>query len=142
MTYEVTEARIWVGGVEGHVGALTEKLERLQAAGVDLESALVRPSEPMAATRVLFVGPILGAEQEDAARESGLRPSDSIHALRVTGPDHPGLLAQVSRLLADAGVSIHGMTAASPGGRCAMYIRLECRTDAERAAEILRTNLV
>jgi UTP:GlnB (protein PII) uridylyltransferase len=64
-----------------------------------------------------------------------------MHALRVIGPDRPGLLAEIARTLADAGIRIDGLWAAALGGRAVQYVRLESYTAAKRAAQILTPKL-
>jgi predicted amino acid-binding ACT domain protein len=140
MSYDVTPAKVWVCQVDDQPGALTRTLAQISAAGVDLDAAIVRPVAPLAGERVLFVAPI-APEQEAAARKLGYRPTESVYAIRVAGPDRPGLLADIARHLSECNIHIYGLSASSPRGRCAMYVRLECRADAEQALKILREKL-
>ena len=137
MAFEITRVSVWAGEIEDRPGALAETLEVLQRAGADLEFAIVRPSAPLSGVGVLYVAPLIGREQTAAAEEAGLRKAESLDSLRVTGPDRPGLLAGMSRVLANAGINISGLSLASLGERCVVYFRFERLADTDRAAEVL-----
>lgn len=137
MPFEINRASVWAAELEDHPGALADMLAGLQRAGVNLEFVILRPTAPMSHLGVLFVAPIAGAAQERAATEAGLRKAESIHALRLVGPDHPGLVADLSRAFASAGLNIAGLSAASLAGQAVIYVRFECEADADRAAQLV-----
>jgi hypothetical protein len=142
MGYDISTVDVWVGEVEDRPGALAEKLETLLRAGANIEFAIARPSSDVTShSTLLFVAPLIGPEQTKAAAEVGLVKSGTMHALRVIGPDRQGLLADMARTLADAGVHIDGLWAAALGGRAVQYIRLESYAAARRAAQILTPKL-
>lgn len=141
MPYEISKIDVWAGEVEHYPGALTRRLEALRQAGADLEFAIARPCADMPGNRILFVAPLVGAEQVAAAERIGLHKSAGITALRVSGPDRPGLLAEVAHLLADAGIIILGLSAAGIGDRCVFYFRFESGDDLRQAQEILERAL-
>jgi hypothetical protein len=137
MAYEITRVTVWAGEIEDHPGALADKLEILQRAGANLEFVIVRPTAPLSNVGVLFVAPLVGAAQTAAAAAAGLRPAESIHSLRITGRDRPGLLAEISRAIGNAGLNISGASAASLEGRGVIYLRFECDADAGRAVQLI-----
>lgn len=141
MSFEITTADVWVGEVEeDRPGAVADKLETLMRAGANLEFAVLRPSaDPASTAGVLVVAPLIGPEQEKAAAEAGLR--GGVHALRVVGPDRPGLIAGVTRTLADSGINVCGLWAATFGDHSVQYLSLESSADARRAAQILTQKL-
>jgi hypothetical protein len=142
MAYEITTADIWVGDVEDRVDALPHMLETLYRAGADLDFAIVRPASDLSSdTSILFVAPLVGEEQIRAAAEIGLGKSGTLHALRITGPDRPGLTAGITRCLADANIRVSGLWAACIEDRSVFYLRLESAADAKRAAQILSPHL-
>lgn len=142
MSYEITTVDLWFGEVEDRPGALAEKLETLMRAGANLEFAIMRPaSDVLAGTSLLFVAPLIGEAQTQAAREAGLDRSGSLHALRIIGPDQPGQVAGMARTLADAGIRVSGLWAAAIGDRSVQYLRLESGADAKRAAQLLAPRL-
>jgi hypothetical protein len=141
MAFEITRVNVWAGEVEDRPGALAEKLEVLQRAGANLEFAIVRPSAPLSGIGVLYVAPLIGREQTGAGDEAGLRKAESLDSLRIAGPDRPGLLAGVTRLVAGAGINISGLSSAALGEQCVIYLRFERLADTERAAEVLARTL-
>jgi len=116
---------------------LAEKLEALMRVGAHLEFTIARPSAEKPRTGVLFVAPLLEPEQTAAATAAGFRKSGGIHALRIIGPDRPGLGAGMARTLGDAGINVSGMSAATIGERCVLYFRFGSDEDAKRAAQVL-----
>jgi len=77
---------------------------------------------------LLFVSPLRGA----AAKEAGLSKASSMCVVRIDGPDQPGLAAQVGRAVADEGISMRGLTAASIGNRNVIYISFGSVADADQ----------
>src|SRR5512143_178449 len=101
MAFEITTVDVWTAELDDRPGTLAERMEALQRAGANLEFVILRPSaDVMANTGLLFVAPVVGAAQCRAAEDVGLQKDMSLHALRVVGPDQPGLVAGIARLLA------------------------------------------
>jgi hypothetical protein len=142
MAFEITMVDVWVAELEDRPGALAERMEALQRAGANLEFAILRPSADVTAnTGLLFVAPILGAAQSRAAEDVGLRKDPGQHALRLVGPDRPGLVAGIARTLADAHINICAMWASALGEQSALYIRFDTNAAAKRAAQLLTAKL-
>ncbi len=140
MGYEITTAEVWAGDVEETPGALADKLEVLHHAGVNLEFSIVRPcANVMAGKALLFVAPLTDERQMAAAQEIGL--TRGLHALRLAGPDRPGLIAEITRALGDAGLVISGLWAAVLCGRSVLYVMLESGAETRRAGKILTAKL-
>ncbi|MBU0638399.1 MAG: amino acid-binding protein [Planctomycetes bacterium] len=140
MTFEITKVDVWVAAVEDQPGELARKLEAVVCAGANLDFIVARPMENQPSTGVLYLAPVEGEEQCQAAESVGLRRS-SIHVLRVEGPDRPGLAACIARSLAEADVNICGMTAAAIGERGIVYVRLDSEEDVVRAGDVLAPDL-
>jgi hypothetical protein len=142
MAFEISMVDVWSGELEDRPGTLAETVEALQRAGANLEIAILRPSaDVLANIGLLFVAPLIGPAQTKAAEEVGLEKDASLHALRVVGPDRPGLLAGIARTLADARINITALWAAALGENSILYIRLESKADAKRAAQLLTARL-
>jgi predicted amino acid-binding ACT domain protein len=137
MAFEISRAEVWAGDVADRPGALAEKLEALERAGANLEFVIVRPSAGIPGTGVIFIAPLHGAAQHQAAEDVGLRQSGGMHVLRIVGPDRPGLGAGISRTLAKNGLNISGLSAAAVGDHCVLYIRLASEEDVRKAAQLL-----
>lgn len=141
MAFEITRVDVWAGEIKDQPGALAAKLEALQRAGANLEFVIVRPTAMPPGNGILYVAPLSGAQQEGVAKEAGLRKSNAIHALRIIGPDRPGLVAGVTRTIADEKINISGVSAATIGDRSVLYLRFDSETDARRAAQVLTPRL-
>lgn len=142
MAFEITMVDVWTAELEDRPGTLAEKMEALQRAGADLEFVILRPSTDVTAnTGILFVAPLVGLAQCRAAEDVGLRKDTSQHALRVVGPDRPGLVAGIARMLADARINISALWASALGDESALYIRFDSNPEAKRAAQLLTARL-
>jgi len=141
MPYEVSRGEVWAGEVSDYPGALAEKLEALTRAGVDLESAVARPAAPLSNVSVLFLSPVVGPEQQAAAREAGLHPTRSVHTVRITGPDRLGLVGQIARILADEGLHVCGFSSTALETRTVHHFRFPSPGEAERGEAVLREKL-
>jgi predicted amino acid-binding ACT domain protein len=140
MAFEITRVDVWVGEIEDRPGALCEELGAVMRAGADLDFMIARPLAEGPGKGVLFVTPLHGLDQTQAAEEVGLRKSH-IQILRVEGPDRPGLGAGITCTLAEAGVNIRGLSASVLRDRCLFYIRFDSQEDLTRAAQILTREL-
>ncbi len=141
MPYEVARVPIWVTQVDDQPGALLDKLAALRTAGINLESAVIRPTAPLSGEVVLFIAPMeieLGAT---VLRDAGLRRCETVHAVRIAGPDRLGLLAEMTAVLDQAGLQVAGLTSVAIGDRSVHHLRLESAADADRALDVLRAEL-
>ncbi len=142
MTFEITMVDVWTAELEDRPGTLADKMEALLRAGANLEFAILRPStDVMANTGLLFVAPLVGTAQCRAADEVGLRKDTSQQALRVVGPDQPGLVAGIARTLAEARINISALWASALGEQSALYLRFDSHAEAKRAAQLLTAKL-
>jgi hypothetical protein len=139
MAYEITKVDVWAGTIEDRPGGLAEKLEALSSAGARLEFAIARRDEP--GTGVVFVAPLKGTAQTRAAKNAGLSKASTLCSLRVEGPDKPGFGARITRLLADEGINMRGLSAAALGRRCVVYFAFDSIGDANKASRVLKKAL-
>ena len=141
MPYNVTKVEVWVGVIKDRPGGVAEKMEALAQAGANLEFAIARRAPDTPGTGVLFVAPLKGAAQIRAAKAVGMIKADSMHSLRVEGPDRLGLCAKITGALADGGINLRGISAAALGRRSAVYFSFDSRADATKAARVLKKAL-
>ncbi len=136
MSYTVSKVEMWTGEIEDRVGGLRAKLATLADAGVDLEIVVAR-RQP-AGRGVAFLGPVKGAKAQKAAAAAGLTRAPDLVALRVEGPNKPGDCHQLTCLLADAGISLRGLTATVCGSRYVLALAFDSEADAVKAAGLLK----
>ena len=138
MALTVTKTQVWIAIFEDRAGGLAEALEPLARAGASFEFLLARRAPERPGCAIVFAAPIKGARVIKAARAAGFSNSGEVHALRIEGPDKAGLMAEVSRVLADAGISFRGLSAAGMGRKFAAYLALDNAEDASKAAAALK----
>ena len=138
MTLKVERVDTWVGPLKDKPGALGAKLSDLAKAGVNLEFVIARRAPEKPGTGVLFVTPIKGAAAVRAARKIGFRKSNHLHTVRVSGPDKRGQGARIARALAEQGLNLRGLSAASIHRKFVAHIALDTSADAARAARIVQ----
>ena len=110
-------------------------------AGANLDFVIARRQPEKPGTGVVFLAPLRGPEQTQAAADAGLKVANGLHSIRVEGPDRPGLGAGITKTLSDAGINIRGLSAAAIGDRCVFYVAFESDDAAVRATQVLTPTL-
>jgi predicted amino acid-binding ACT domain protein len=90
---------------------------------------------------VLFVTPIKGAKQKNAAQSAALATTPSLHSVRVEGPDKAGIGTKMATALAEAGINLRGISAAALGRRAVSYFAFDSAVDADNAVRVLKKAL-
>ena len=138
MAMKVSRMDVWVASVRDRPGALAQKLHALADAGAALDFVLARRAPDKPGTGVAFVSPVKGTKGIAAARKAGFRKSRSLCAIRVEGPDRPGVGARLTEALAAAGINLRGLSAGVVGKRFVLHLALDKAADAAKATRILR----
>jgi hypothetical protein len=138
MGLTVQRVDVWAVSIEDQPGGLAEKLAPLAEAGADLEFVIARRAPDKPGTGVVFVTPLQGDAQTEAAAKAGFAVAESLHSVRVEGDNAPGIGAQLTKQLADAGINLRGLSAAVIGGRFIMYLALDTADDAKKAMSLLQ----
>jgi hypothetical protein len=141
MAYSVKKVDVWAGDVADRPGGLAAAITALSSAGANLEFLIARRAPDKPGTGVVFVTPIRGAKQKAAALGAGLSLSDSLHSVRVEGPDRAGLGAKMTGALADAGINLRGVSGAAVGRRAVTYFGFDSGADADTAVRTLKKTL-
>jgi hypothetical protein len=141
MAYTVKKVDVWSGEIEDRPGGLGEKLAALSDSGANLEFLVSRRAPDKPGTGVVFITPIKGAKQKNAAQQSGLATTDSLHSVRIEGPDRAGLGAKMTGALADSGINLRGVSAAALGRRSVTYLAFDSASDADTAIRVLKKAL-
>ena len=138
MALEVSRVDIWAGSVEDQPGGLLEKLAPLAEAGVELQYVMARRASDKPGTGVVFLTPVKGARQIQAAKKAGLHKTTSLFAVRAKGRDKPGLGAQITEALAAKDINLRGLSASVIGRQFVMYLTLDSSADATKAVRALK----
>ncbi len=137
MTLNVRQVKVWSASIDDRPGGLAQKLDLLAKAGANLEFVIARRTPEQPGKGVVFVTPLDG-EAVKAAQAAGFNVSDSLHSVRVEGPDEPGLGAKLTAALAHAGINLRGLSAAAIGNRMVCHLALDTSSDALKAVEGLQ----
>ena len=138
MALDVKRVDVWVVSIKERPGGLAEKLRAVADAGAQLEFVIARRAPDKPGSGVVFLTPLKGARQTEAARAVGFRKTTHLQSLRIAGPDRPGMGTEVTEALATAGVNLRGLSAAAIGKRFVAYIAVDSAADAAKAIKALK----
>ena len=134
----VKRVDVWAAPIKDQSGGLAIVLKGLKEAGADLDFVIARRTPEDPGKGVVFVTPLQGDREIATAANLGFNVTRSVHSVRVDGDNRPGLAADVTKILADAGITLHGFSAAVIGQRFIFYIGFDSKEDAEKAVELLQ----
>ena len=138
MKLKVTRAEVWAVGIEDRPGGVAEQLELLAKAGTNLDFILARRAPESPGMGVLFVTPLKGRAQCNAASEAGFLKTGILHALRIEGPNRPGIGSKLAQAIAGADINLRGFSATAIGKRFLAYIAFQNAKDAGRGMQALK----
>ena len=138
MKVDVSHVDIWAASMEDRPGGLADKLDELAKGDVDLEFVTARRAPEKPGKGVAFVAPITGPKQTRAARKAGFEKTKSLYGLRIATGNKPGFSGELTRLIADAGLSLRGFTGASISNRAVFYLAFDSSADAKKAVKAIQ----
>ena len=86
----VERTDVWAASIQDRPGGLAEVLDALREAGADLQFVIARRTPDKPATGVVYVTPLQNDREVRAAAQVGFNVTQSLHSVRIMGPDHPG----------------------------------------------------
>ncbi|HMR03292.1 MAG TPA: amino acid-binding protein [Candidatus Competibacter phosphatis] len=135
----ITErVEVWAAGIEDKPGSLANVLTGLREAGADLNFILARREPDQAGKSVVYVTPLNGDAELEAAATLGFNVTTRVHSIRVEGENQPGIAAALALKLAAAGINLRGFSAAVLGSRFVLYVGLDSDKDAAKAMTVLQ----
>ena len=137
MDFQVRRIQVWTGEVPERPGAAAAKLEVLAHAGIDLEFVFTRPHPRKPEIGMIFLAPVSGPEQIQAARSVELAPALDVAMLCVTGENRAGIGYEIMSRLAIAGVNLRGLSVSAVGHQFAAYLAFDSADDATMALQVL-----
>jgi hypothetical protein len=129
---------VWAATIEDKPGGLAAALSVLRDAGADLKFVIARRTPESPGKGVVFVTPLQGDHEIRAASQVGFNITSSLHSVCVMGTDRPGIVAELTQKLADAGINLRGVSAAVIGTQFVAYLAMDSLDDSNRAMEILQ----
>ncbi|MCU0770976.1 MAG: amino acid-binding protein [Verrucomicrobia bacterium] len=138
MNIIVEKEDVWAASLEDKPGSLAQKLTVLAEAGADLGFVIARRAPDKPGTGVVFVTPLLGDKEVDAATEIGFNVTQSLHSVRVQGHNEAGAGARLTQKLAKAGINLRGLSAAALGTQFVAHFAFDTEEDAAKAIALLQ----
>lgn len=135
----VERADVWAATIPDSPGGLAEVLATLREAGVDLQFIVARRAPEAPGKGAVFVTPLQGDREIRAAAQAGFNVTQSLHSVRVMGRDKPGIAAELTLKLADAGINLRGFSAAAVGTQFVAYLAVDTVDDTTKAIEVLQS---
>jgi hypothetical protein len=139
MTLRIHRVQVWSGEIPDKPGAAAAMLERLTRSGADLEFLMTRPHPSKREASMLFLAPVQGPQQTEAAQAVGLAPTRDFAMLCVESENRPGIGSQVMSLLAVAGINLRGISISTVGDSMAAYLGFDNPDSAALAVQVLAT---
>ena len=138
MALKVSKADVWMTDIQDRSGGAADKLAPLTAAGANFEFVFARRTPERPGSGLMMVAPLKGRKVVAAAGAAGFARAPDITALRVEGGNKAGSAARMTQVLAQAGISFRGLSAAAIGTKFVGYVAFDNAADAERAAKLLK----
>ena len=137
MVQSVTRTYLWAASIENRSAALAEKLASLAAAGADLEFILCRRVGEDGSEGRVSVAPLKGDSQLKAAADAGFTRDRRVSAVRIQGPDEPGVGYLVCRAMGTEGINMRTVSAMRIGQDFVMYLTFDSDEIADSAVKRL-----
>lgn len=138
MNLIVERVDVWAASIEDKPGSLANILAGLREAGADLNFILARREPDQPGQSVVYITPLRGDSELEAAATLGFNLTGRVHSVRVEGPNQPGIAADLAGQLAAAGLNLRGFSVAVLGTRFILYIGLDSAEDAAKALTVLQ----
>lgn len=139
MALQIRRVQAWSGEIPDRVGGAAATLERLARAGVDLEFVFTRPDPAKPQVSRIFLAPVSGPEQVNAARDAGLAPAPDVAMLAIEGDNRPGIGFDLMSRVAVAGLNLRGLSVSCIGARFVAYLAFDSVDTATQALQVLAT---
>ena len=131
------QEEVWAASIEDKPGALAQKLSILAEAGADLDFVIARRSAEKPGTGVVFVTPLRGDREIQAATEAGFEVTRHLHSVRIEGANKPGIAAVVAQKIGEAGVNMRGFSGAVIGARFVLHVGVDSDEDAKKVIRVI-----
>ncbi len=135
----VEQVDVWAAGLQDKPGELAGVLAALRTAGADLQFVIARRAAETPGKGVVFVTPLQGDAEVRAAAQLGFNVTQTLHSVRIMGSNRPGVAAELTQKLADAGINLRGFSGSVIGPQFVAYAALDSQADADKATLILKS---
>ena len=134
----VNRVDVWTASIADKPGGLSRTLKGVYEAGADLDFVIARRAPDKPGTGAVFLTPIRGDREVEAASTLGFNLTNSVDSVRVEGDNVPGAAVNIADMIANADINIRSFSAAVIGPRYIAYIGFDSSSDADRASKVLQ----
>jgi hypothetical protein len=129
---------VWAASLDDKPGALANKLTELAEAGADVDFIIARRSPDKPGTGVVFVTPLRGDQEVEAAGELGFAATNRMHSIRVEGRNERGIAGKLTQAVAKAGINLRGFSAAVIGTQFVMHMAFDKAEEVKKAVALMK----
>jgi hypothetical protein len=129
---------VWSASIDDKPGALGNKLAALADVGADLDFIIARRASDKPGTGVLFVTPLRGDREIEAATELGFSATSRLHSVRVQGQNERGIASRLTQAVAKTGINLRGFSGAVIGTQFVLHMAFDSAADAQKAMAVVR----
>jgi hypothetical protein len=135
--FTIKKFPIWSVELDDVAGSTTGLFKILADAGADIEFSLTRPVDNHPGKAVLFLAPIKGKKQEEAARQAEFQLRSDVVGVQVQGPSRVGGNFRLTAALAHESLDVRALLTTVDGARFTTIFALRSDADADRAVKVL-----
>jgi len=136
-TFTIKKFSIWSTEIDDVAGSTTGLYRILADAGADIEFSLSRPLGDKSEKAVLFLAPIKGKEQEEAARQADFKLRSDVVGVQVQGPSRVGGNFRLTAALAHEDLTVRALVTTVDGNRFTTIFAFRNDADADRGVKVL-----
>ena len=137
MSFKMDRAHVWASEVKDEPGGVAKYLARLAEAGANLDYVYTQRLPDKPGFGMLYVAPVLGNAQTDAAKSLGMHLVSDPIVMRLEGDNTAGLAGRLKQEWARANINLHGSILAVLVNKFIGYVTFDTVEDANKAARIL-----
>lgn len=138
MSMFVERGEVWAAPIPDEPGSLSLILEGMREAGADFNFIVARRSPDKPGSGVVFITPIRGECEIEAAIALGFDLTSSIDAICVEGDNKAGAAAELTELIAGLGINVRGLSVTVIGTRFKACFGFDNPADAKAVIDVLR----
>ncbi len=137
MALNMHRVQVWTGDLPDQPGAAAGMLAMLAKAGTDLAFIYTQPLPDKPNKTAIFLAPIQGPRQVEAAENAGLAPARNQSMLCVEGTNRLGVGHDIMYRLAVAGINLRGLSISAIGAQFAAYLAVDDLDIVTQAIQVL-----
>ncbi|HVU33266.1 MAG TPA: hypothetical protein VHE61_07520 [Opitutaceae bacterium] len=133
MNVKTTRVDVWAAEIDDKPGGLAATLRAIADKGIDLECVIARRQSGKPGKGRVLVSPQDGKHPLEGIPDLMLRRATEVPTLRIEGSNEAGAGAKLTKTVADAGVSMHGLSAMTFGHRFVCYASFDSVEELQKA---------